>query len=199
MQRFPGRFALKYGWMVGQFSPNRIFKRRVRWDSWPFGFAKCTFVTKQVSTFCMVLLSLPLRGAWIEISGCSAQRHTHGRRSPYGERGLKSLLSCSNAPWPESLPLRGAWIEIPNAPSLGNKTATSLPLRGAWIEITRPCRRTRRRPSLPFRGAWIEISWWSFGAAWASSLPLRGAWIEITAAGRSLQCRQVAPLTGSVD
>ena len=61
--------------------------------------------------YALTVLSLPLRGAWIEIT----------------ERTLNDSLRMS-------LPLRGAWIEI-----LANERAqagqSSLPLRGAWIEI----------------------------------------------------------------
>ena len=82
--------------------------------------------------------SLPLRGAWIEIFSADWTTAHEPCRSPYGERGLKSLspsvlmpLSC-RSPYGErglkclwqaelvaetpSLPLRGAWIEICGAP-----------------------------------------------------------------------------------
>ena len=61
---------------------------------------------------CVYLLSLPVRGAWIEILTSSF------------------VLVASIA----SLPVRGAWIEmillIRSRPP-----TTSLPVRGAWIEI----------------------------------------------------------------
>ena len=101
--------------------------------------------------------SLPIRGAWIEISS-----------------------NTITSPSIKSLPIRGAWIEIY---LLGAFVADwgSLPIRGAWIEIlccvitvmanvsrspsgerglkSRPVRRARRGKlqSLPIRGAWIEI------------------------------------------
>ena len=56
--------------------------------------------------------SLPVRGAWIEIS-----------RFLYPEE--KS---------PASLPVRGAWIEMPGA-DCRKRIVSSLPVRGAWIEI----------------------------------------------------------------
>ena len=56
------------------------------------------------------------------------------RRSPYGERGLKSSQSKNRRTASQSLPLRGAWIEI-LAGSIHFFGAWSLPLRGAWIEI----------------------------------------------------------------
>ena len=56
--------------------------------------------------------SLPVRGAWIEIVSSGVCPHKPARRSPCGERGLKSapLRICSALR--ESLPVRGAWIEI---------------------------------------------------------------------------------------
>ena len=60
------------------------------------------------------VVSLPVRGAWIEIS----ERYVeHGRLHP-------------------SLPVRGAWIEIP-CDALNGAPVESLPVRGAWIEICR--------------------------------------------------------------
>ena len=59
-------------------------------------------------------MSLPLRGAWIEIT-CFVSTF--------------KVIS--------SLPLRGAWIEMMNNFANWNESSTSLPLRGAWIEI--PC------------------------------------------------------------
>ncbi len=56
-------------------------------------------------------LSLPARGAWVEIPqpGYDIARK---RRSPHGERGLKSTIPTSNPPLLSSLPARGAWVEI---------------------------------------------------------------------------------------
>ena len=64
------------------------------------------------ASFIGILLSLPARGAWIEMP-------------------MRDIASVSRY---ASLPARGAWIEItmskPNEHWL-----TSLPARGAWIEI----------------------------------------------------------------
>ena len=87
-------------------------------------------------------MSLPVRGAWVEMgsaaksSGHSACRspcgerglklhslvEVHGtdRRSPCGERGLKSLAYVGNRYATTSLPVRGAWVEIKSAMRLGN-------------------------------------------------------------------------------
>ena len=56
--------------------------------------------------------SLPVRGAWIEIS-----------------------QGFMNFPMLRSLPVRGAWIEIKNAAQTGKALMESLPVRGAWIEM----------------------------------------------------------------
>ena len=57
-------------------------------------------------------MSLPLRGAWIEIPALTVFRFMMRCRSPCGERGLKSLSSLADWAHIPSLPLRGAWIEI---------------------------------------------------------------------------------------
>ena len=59
-----------------------------------------------------MLRSLPLRGAWIEIS-CATDKNI----------------------FITSLPLRGAWIEIIAYVFTTSPLPRSLPLRGAWIEI----------------------------------------------------------------
>ena len=57
------------------------------------------------------MASLPLRGAWIEIYP-SVKENMLLRRSPCGERGLKSYWCAQYKVSEWSLPLRGAWIEI---------------------------------------------------------------------------------------
>ena len=59
-------------------------------------------------------VSLPVRGAWIEIRRFTARKRT-----------------CR-----PSLPVRGAWIEM-SAPATAYIPRRSLPVRGAWIEIRR--------------------------------------------------------------
>ena len=58
------------------------------------------------------MLSLPVRGAWIEIDNVDV-----------GEWVFTSL------------PVRGAWIEIWQAIRKRLQANPSLPVRGAWIEI----------------------------------------------------------------
>ena len=79
--------------------------------------------------------SLPVRGAWIEIS-------------------LSEWQALDAA---ASLPVRGAWIEIHPPYLAGSSFLRSLPVRGAWIEMFRSLSRGLDSQSLPVRGAWIEI------------------------------------------
>ena len=56
--------------------------------------------------------SLPIRGAWIEISHIIAIINIAPGRSPYGERGLKFYETPLKKWRGLSLPIRGAWIEM---------------------------------------------------------------------------------------
>ena len=62
---------------------------------------------------CYFALSLPVRGAWVEIVALS----------DVSRRGGKSL------------PVRGAWVEMRILRWL-KRPASSLPVRGAWVEIS---------------------------------------------------------------
>ena len=103
--------------------------------------------------------SLPVRGAWVEISGmrwsagwrrcrspCGERglksnqagrfaRQQNGR-SPCGERGLKSFNSHFCCIAKTSLPVRGAWVEMWSCARNRSAALRSLPVRGAWVEIT---------------------------------------------------------------
>ena len=57
------------------------------------------------------------------------------RRSPCGERGLKSLAIVCRLKRIVSLPVRGAWVEMRMAEN-GFVPVASLPVRGAWVEIS---------------------------------------------------------------
>ena len=56
--------------------------------------------------------SLPARGAWIEIAFYHSRSKGGNRRSPRGERGLKSHPIQGALHLDKSLPARGAWIEM---------------------------------------------------------------------------------------
>ena len=79
-------------------------------------------------------MSLPSRGAWIEIKSVCIIGLLVASRSPHGERGLKLCRKGVTLLVVLSLPSRGAWIEI-FIPSYATSKALSLPSRGAWIEI----------------------------------------------------------------
>ena len=61
---------------------------------------------------CYFALSLPVRGAWIEIYIWTNKTLSKFRRSPCGERGLKYNGVSTRFQRLLSLPVRGAWIEI---------------------------------------------------------------------------------------
>jgi len=85
--------------------------------------------------FHAALLSLPARGAWIEMAYFSLSRSAMCGRSPPGERGLKFLMQLYALFLYWSLPARGAWIEIFMSLVVTMPAIKSLPARGAWIEI----------------------------------------------------------------
>ena len=107
-------------------------------------------------TWSAFISSLPPRGAWIEITHTHTHTHTHSR-SPHGERGLKYTQKVTKL---------CVWCRSPHG-ERGLKSSVeytvpcisrSLPPRGAWIEISPAAlRMLRRMGSLPPRGAWIEI------------------------------------------
>ena len=78
--------------------------------------------------------SLSSRRAWIEIQVSSRTSPKSTRRSPHGERGLKSIELVQAILLVKSLSSRRAWIEIGRCPSRSAE-ASSLSSRRAWIEI----------------------------------------------------------------
>ena len=166
--------------------------------------------------------SLPIRGAWIEMSSTTVNVSGNTTSLPIRGAWIEITTCVTASTLLSSLPIRGAWIEIDWEGQSGGDPL-SLPIRGAWIEILR--RRqwippfVSRSPSgerglkcenpdfgradgesLPIRGAWIEIGSIA-GSAWpaAKSLPIRGAWIEIKPPKKRRSKSWVAPHPGSVD
>ena len=124
--------------------------------------------------------SLPSRGAWIEIWYVGRPLRFHRRRSPHGERGLKSLMPtllsptrCSRSPHGE----RGLKLQARRQMMLREKCRSPHGERGLKFH-GHPILVHQLR-SLPSRGAWIEIHSGLTAAAGPPSLPSRGAWIEI--------------------
>ena len=165
-------------------------------------------------------LSLPVRGAWIEIiktaDACRVRCKSLPVRGAWIEIRRMRLTVC----FPSSLPVRGAWIEIPCPIALFLRLM-SLPVRGAWIEIRSCCKSGAypdhgRSPcgerglkyafippyfftsaSLPVRGAWIEICIILGNAKRIESLPVRGAWIEIGLWLYSISVLKSLPVRGA--
>ena len=143
------------------------------------------------------------------------------RRSPHGERGLKSVTSIIIIVGERRSPHGERGLKClapgPDLPGGGRSPHGERGLKSCHARYSSSCSR-----SLPTRGAWIEIRLFvSFFEA-GQSLPTRGAWIEIrqsrppgSSRGRRsphgerglkshshlclLPLRQVAPHTGSVD
>ena len=122
-------------------------------------------------------LSLPVRGAWIEIA----------KSRKWSAPKL-------------SLPVRGAWIEITPGQSTRKRTCWSLPVRGAWIEMFYGRTQSEALASLPVRGAWIEIQASSVAAAAVlRRSPCGERGLKLLAAGALCWRLAVAPRAGSVD
>ena len=106
---------------------------------------------------CYSAQSLPVRGAWIEIISVNTPEERK-RRSPCGERGLKSRIghsternNCRSPCGERGLKFHDVFVD--------NVGIKSLPVRGAWIEILlSKLSKLMCNPSLPVRGAWIEIA-----------------------------------------
>ena len=123
---------------------------------------------------CYFALSLPVRGAWIEIQLRAGILPWECCRSPCGERGLKSFAAALVRRRPSSLPVRGAWIEIAvRAASRGRGLCRS-PCGERGLKYL--CREVivRRVMSLPVRGAWIEMRAASCASKEAAVAPRAG-------------------------
>ena len=101
------------------------------------------------------------------------------RRSPQGERGLKSCHRRPPHRQPRSLSARRAWIEISTKRKCRASKA-SLSARRAWIEIDGVKTLGFLAGSLSARRAWIEITSDErrLYSCW-KSLSARRAWIEM--------------------
>ena len=80
--------------------------------------------------------SLPVRGAWIEMQRSMSRAILPLRRSPCGERGLKSEnVACFSKRGCRS-PCGERGLKF-MAAARGTDEVKSLPVRGAWIEMRR--------------------------------------------------------------
>ena len=65
-----------------------------------------------LAILCTMSMSLPVRGAWVEMLNALPFVIYGTRRSPCGERGLKFSFFRGQFFPHASLPVRGAWVEI---------------------------------------------------------------------------------------
>ena len=122
-------------------------------------------------------VSLPVRGAWIEITRSARPRGSHFGRSPCGERGLKL----------RSLPRLHVCQRRSPCGERGLKYAAN--------HISVLC--AVGRSPCGERGLKFPTSSRKQGGA--ESLPVRGAWIEIAQCQSARKFAGVAPRAGSVD
>ena len=98
-------------------------------------------------------MSLPSRGAWIEILRYLHLQSHLVRRSLHGERGLKFYLIREKVKRNEGRSLHGErGLKSLDVTVLGDKKR-SLPSRGAWIEISMELFDTPRMTVAPFTGS----------------------------------------------
>ena len=165
--------------------------------------------------------SLPVRGAWIEMSTYSVDRMTFGMSLPVRGAWIEMAWRMKPQHRSASLPVRGAWIEIYCNARLrhalhrrspcGERGLKLQPLqngfnsvsgrspcgeRGLKCKISYPLEIVTR--SLPVRGAWIEIGLLISQTMSTTSLPVRGAWIEISNSSiRRLSVPSSLPVRGA--
>ncbi len=101
--------------------------------------------------------SLPIRGAWIEISNACWILPDAPGRSPSGERGLKWVEGVEDHVVEESLPIRGAWIEMCLVNGVSQTANCRSPSGERGLKYDRCGHIHQGCESLPIRGAWIEI------------------------------------------
>ena len=106
----------------------------------------------------MKMVSLPVRGAWIEIKSSPPGFRRLARRSPCGERGLKLTFSSTFADLLGRSPCgeRGLKSSAQCGCCRGRCGRSPCGERGLKFKSRRYPQ--RNRGSLPVRGAWIEMS-----------------------------------------
>ena len=165
----------------------------------PCGERGLKYIGNNISSATM--MSLPLRGAWIEISAHNIQNKYAVSRSPCGERGLKSGATASGYTSSGRSPCGERGLKSSIVISVCVISASRSPCGERGLKSPRGSRplthvRTRRSPcgerglkSLPIFQPKKA----------APSLPLRGAWIEIPDVKELYFNFGVAPPAGSVD
>ena len=147
----------------------------------------------------IAVLSLPTRGAWIEISRISWHPPILESRSPHGERGLKCRLLLPSIKIRSRSPHGERGLKSVTL-TLQACAVPSLPTRGAWIEILqRLCYRSLAESRSPHGERGLKYRIYTVLLMFRRSLPTRGAWIEMPVYTHFDLNLTVAPHTGSVD
>ena len=169
-------------------------------------------------------MSLPTRGAWIEISSSRCSRGVL-RVAPHAGSVDRNCRKNRQAVRPHPVaPHAGSVDRNFFSSSVGSCRFVSLPTRGAWIEILDGSRTARRAltvaphagsvdrnlSTLPRKAVKTRVAphagsvdrnscTWRLCFARVESLPTRGAWIEIMKCQVKKYSGLVAPHAGSVD
>ena len=142
--------------------------------------------------------SLPSRGAWIEIFFIILFTSFLRSRSPHGERGLKSrycpprcLPPCRSPHGERGLKLKSGRRQ-PTSSRRSPHGERGLKCTGPFLKRCCFCRSPHGERGLKLFLAFLQLRP-------EESLPSRGAWIEMPRTLGHFFRAQVAPLTGSVD
>ena len=97
-------------------------------------------------------MSLPSRGAWIEMDMAQDMLVNGSGRSPRGGRGLKFTLSGQTEGENASLPSRGAWIEIRRRAGQRLKRKRRSPRGGRGLKFAYDVNKPQLRIVAPLAG-----------------------------------------------
>ena len=157
------------------------------------------FCSKSIFDVCWTLPSLPLRGAWIEISRwcrCTAALAV----APLAGSVDRNFCPCDISGCRKVAPLAGSVDRNTSKVWLVAQGPWSLPLRGAWIEILHEEGLHALYQVAPLAGSVDRNGlYWRWLSLAVLSLPSRGAWIEIPQTITTPAQQHVATLPGSVD
>ena len=145
-------------------------------------------------------MSLPVRGAWVEIWCGSGSLCEGGRRSPCGERGLKFVEVCiTDRKRGRRSPCGERGLKSAAAMASGKHCPRRSPCGERGLKFFTHLLVRCKGLSLPVRGAWVEMPFRRLVRPSAGeSLPVRGAWVEIERCAMALRYSAVAPRAGSV-
>ena len=147
-----------------------------------------------------MLLSLPARGVWVEITPYTGTSWTASSHSPRGECGLKSCVPIKSILHTHRHSPRGeCGLKYRSGEKADWKLRQSLPARGVWVEMAHFVGERLPDSVTPREGSvgWNHVSL-SIELNLYSSLPARGVWVEIWPVHKRKGYRKVTPREGSV-